>query len=112
MDAYSGGWLLYVCQQQMPGPVASTRHTLKHDTAAFSASGCWVEKEWRVRSKIREQEKRHRNERERSGGRLWREKQKEHQGRRRGEREREETKADTDNIYQHSRNMGWVYHYK
>lgn len=36
-------------------------------------------------------------------------KQREQKGRRKRRREKE-TKADIDKIYQHSRNMGWVYH--
>lgn len=69
MDAYSGGWLLYVCQEQMPGTVVSTRHTLKHNTAAFSASGRWVEKGRRRREEQNKQKRTrkktgHKNERE------------------------------------------------
>lgn len=44
MDAYSGGWLLFFCQQQMPGTGVLTGHTLKHSTAAFSASGHQIER--------------------------------------------------------------------
>lgn len=34
----------FFCQQQMPGTVVSTGHTLKHNTAAFSASGHRIER--------------------------------------------------------------------
>lgn len=93
MDAYSGGWLLYFfCQQQMPGTVVSTRHTLKHNTAAFPASGRWVEK--RMEERRGEMQKRTRQNKktgyknERESRRQTVERERETEGRRR-KKERE-----------------------
>lgn len=94
----------------MPGTVVSTRHTLKHNAAAFAASGQRIERK-------RRREVRSRGEQEKRQGIRMREQETDCVGRNRGntgeeEEREEETKADTDNIYQHSRNMGQVYHYK
>lgn len=41
--------IIFFCQQQMPGTVVSTGHTLKHNTAALSASGHRIERGGRRR---------------------------------------------------------------
>lgn len=109
IDVYSGGWLLFFCQQQMPDTVVSNR---AHFKTQHSCRLCIWAPDRKTREERREKQ---RIKREKTGNKEERARESDCAGRNRGntrEEREEETKADTDNIYQRSTNKGWVYHYK